>query len=413
MPVVTPPTVPEDEARQSDRFAQSFSFEGVAAGDGQPQGQPQGDGQQGQAPTPPSLNLPQIDTDRYSAPEKPKDKRNALAIMQALGAAGALFGAAGDDNLMTRVGAGLSGAGRKGVQQVDEEFAAKQKAFQDFMRKSQRFNTEQQTKEAQANFDAQLARFENQLAEDRIRLEDELDQPTKAEQELTRAKAETERAQGEKYREQGDAALMRARRSGAGTTDEELPDSPDELRSLKRQIDAEIQAVRSQIPSETNMMGEPKQPVLSRQLSERVANLAGQRARVQEKLRQMEQGSQPGQGGGNPGGRGQGGSRTDEIPQDQLFENRDTVFNQGGTVAPGQRGTSSAGQSGRSGGAGNQGGQGQQFQLPQQVEDNILEMAPSDVPLDSLRRDAAMVMSDTTKFEPADFEQAYGFNPFR
>lgn len=381
MPVITPPTT---RAEESERFAQSFAFEGV--------GQPQGDGQPGEAPTPPSIDLPRIDTDQYSAPERPTGKRQALALMQALGAAGAVAGASGDDALMTRVGAGLSSAGRKGVQQIDEEFAAKQKAFQDFMRESRRFNLQQQTKEEQARFDTEMARYES-----------ELDQPTAAEEALTDEEAETERARQEKYREQGDAAIMRAKKYGSGSNrrDEELPDNPDDLRSLKRQLDAEIKAVRNQIPTDTNMMGEPRRPVLSRQLSERVANLTGQRARIQEKLRQME-------------GTQQGDPSTQEVREfsqgagqamDDMYNDAARSLNNGGAVAPGRRGT-------QEGSGGGQGGQGQ-FQLPAQVEERIRENAPPDVPVDSLRKAASMVMSDTTQYEPADFQRAFGFNPFQ
>ena len=432
MPTVYPPTTPADESDESpDGFENRFTFEeslGPAgtSGDGQPSSTDA-------PPEPPSLDLQTMDLSQAEAPSKPTDKRNALALMQALGAAGTAFGAASDSGLLTSVGAGLAQGGRQGVQQVDQQFARKQKAYEEFLREGRKFNLNQRNQERQARYDQQLARYESQLAGRRqeqareeefqnqmelIERRDELDEPSDLEQQLTRAEGNTEQAQAKKYQRQGKAAMERARRTG-GRDEEDLPTDPQQLRQMREQLQAEVSSYERYMREKerTTPMGELENRTLMRQLSTQVADRLATISSIERRLQQME--------GQNSQGARQGGQGGQGVPEQDLMQNRDTVFNEGGAAAPGQgrqrptapADTAASGQSGASTPRDLSGDVAPELRrrVMQEIpEGDSMTIEGQRYPTRQVALNAIpLVESDTTSFDAQRFRDKFGFNPFQ
>lgn len=374
---------------------------------------------------PPEVEFPRVNTDRFEAPERNTDRRRTMALLQLAGAAGSLFGAAGDSSMLTSIGAGLSAAGDRGVDRVDEQFRQKQKAYQDFLQRSREFN--RQAKLAESQSEARRTRQLLQNRQDRQearrdrQLERELDQPSDLERRMQEQELDKLEAQTATEREQAETQRARQedlRREETSTTPsssfDDLPDNTQDLRSLRSQLEAQADALRQEMPTGMRGFGpnrEPTQPVLRRQLSERIATKRAQIAAVEAKLAEREaagQGQQQRQQG-QPRGDGQAGTAP-PIPEGQVTT-QPSVFNQGGAAAPGGGQGRGQGQRQRQGG---QGQGGQQRQLSERQIQGIVQQAPDSTTAsrEEIVGAARAVLSEETPFSPRDFEDAYGFNPF-
>lgn len=425
MPIIGSPATADDEPDDDPTPA----FEVPTA----PLAVPGGDGAPNRTgrtrPVPEPVDFPEINTARFERPERNTDRRNALALMQLAGAAGSLFGAAGDNNMLTAIGAGISSAGRQGVQTIDEQFRQKQKAFQQFLQDAREFNRQSRLAEAEARAISQRQRRERQFERTQSQLdrelERELDQPTEVERRLNeleadlteaRVRTEQEQAETQEARQANIRAETQQTRTGGQpqSSFDDLPDDPQQLRSLRTQLEAQADALRSEMPTGMRGFGpnrEPTQPVLRRQLSERIATKRAQIAAIEAKLSELEasQGGQGGRGGGrgNQGGQGAGSAGP--------VTTQPSVFNQGAAGAPGgttrQSGQQTGQQSGRQDADQDR---DQQRQLTEAQVQGLVRMAPDTTTASAkeLRSAAEAVLSDTTQFTPADFEAAYGFNPF-
>lgn len=425
MPIIGSPATADDEPDDDP-----MSFEVPTA----PLEMPGGDGAPGRTgrtnPVPNPVDFPEINTANFDRPERNTDRRQTLALMQLAGAAGSLFGAAGDNNMLTAIGAGISSAGRRGVQTIDEQFRQKQKAYQQFLQDAREFNRQSRLAEAEAtarrrrnqrerDFTRSQNEAERQLRRDLNEPSDIERQIQEFERDLTKAQVKTEQEQAET--EEARQANIRAEtdqtRAGGQpqSSFDDLPDDPRQLRSLRTQLEAQADALRSEMPTGMRGFGpnrEPTQPVLRRQLSERIATKRAQIAAIEAKLSELEAGQ------GGQGGRGGGGGRNDAGNAGPVTT-QPSVFNQGAAAAPGgatrQTGTQTRQQTGQQSGRQDADqDRGQQRQLSEAQVRGLIQAAPdtTTASAEELREAAESVLSDTTGFTPADFEAAYGFNPF-
>lgn len=433
MPIIGSPATSDDEPDDP------MSFQIPAA----PLEMPGGDGAPGRTgrtnPAPNPVDFPEINTANFDRPERNTDRRQTLALMQLAGAAGSLFGAAGDNNMLTAIGAGISSAGRRGVQTIDEQFRQKQKAYQQFLQDAREFNRQSRLAEAEATarrrrnqrereFTRSQNEAERQLRRDLNEPSDIERQIQEFERDLTEAQVRTEQEQAET--EEARQANIRAEtdqtRAGGQpqSSFDDLPDDPRQLRSLRTQLEAQADALRSEMPTGMRGFGpnrEPTQPVLRRQLSERIATKRAQIAAIEAKLSEVEagQGGQQGQSRQQQGGRGGGRGTSQNAGNAGPVTTQPSVFNQGAAAPPGgatrQTGTQTRQQTGQQSGRQDADqDRGQQRQLSEAQVRGLIQAAPdtTTASAEELRVAAESVLSDTTDFTPADFEAAYGFNPF-
>jgi hypothetical protein len=423
MPIIGSPATADDEPDDDP-----MSFEVPTA----PLEMPGGDGAPGRTgrtnPVPNPVDFPEINTSRFERPERNTDRRQTLALMQLAGAAGSLFGAAGDNNMLTAIGAGISSAGRRGVQTIDEQFRQKQKAYQQFLQDAREFNRQSRLAEAEATARRRRNRrerqFERSQNEAQRQLRRDLNEPSgierqiqEFERDLTEAQVKTEKEQAET--EEARQASIRAEtdqtRAGGQpqSSFDDLPDDPRQLRSLQTQLEAQADALRSEMPTGMRGFGpnrEPTQPVLRRQLSERIATKRAQIAAIEAKLSELEAGQ---------GGRGGGQGTSQNAGNAGPVTTQPSVFNQGAAAAPGgatrQTGTQTGQQTNQQSGRQDADqDRGQQRQLSEAQVRGLIQAAPdtTTASAEELRVAAERVLSDTTDSTPADFEAAYGFNPF-
>ena len=423
MPSISTPTQAlEAQQRDQEQLGQSFAFED-GPGSGQQSSGGGASGQNASGGGPPSLDLPRVQTN-VQRPERDTERRDLMRLVQGLGALGTVAGAASDSSLATSVASGLTSGARQSMQRQEESFQRELGAYEEFVRSARQENRARRRAEAQADYKQSLSQYEleqeqkqeraliDQRSENRreeARLEDRLDEPSETEKAYQRSRADYYDARADYYSD-------RPTSSGSGDEDA-IPDDPDalnrELETTNRQINA-MQSRYNEVP--TNVYGEPDQ-VRQRQIGRQIDALIKRRETLQTELERMQSGTRQGASGYTEG---------------EMTENRDTVFSGGQSAsqgpatpaaAPGRQSRPDQGparQDSTQQAGGQQRGQGQQNrprdasdQVPAELRTRILDEMPSDVDVREALNAAALVQSDTTDLTPAEFERAYGFNPFR
>ena len=347
-------------------FGQRFSFAGApgATANGGTASQATATGATAtggaQEPSPPTLDLPRVQTD-VERPQRNQERRNLQTLVQALGAAGAVAGAAGDSTLMTSIGAGLTEGAGQAQRRSEEQFQKRLRGYEQFVRDARQANRQLRRAEAEAEYEAALADYkldrqrqqagrQFQRKKELERLRAELDEPSDMEKAVTRAKRDYYEAGADKRRAgarenlldaEAAAALAEKRRRTGGEEGEDRPS----MDKLNRQLvetgramsttATQLEAARQKLSEmengemvETDSRRDLVQDRIGR-LQEKLDGLQREQARITAQINQRggaegEVAARGTGGGGQPGGdqqsrsqgRGDGGqSESDPIRQ--------------------------------------------------------------------------------------------------
>jgi hypothetical protein len=415
-------------------MGQRFTFAGAPDDGGRRSPASEGGAQaRANEPTRPTLDLPRVQTD-VERPERGTERRNLQRLVQGLGALGAVAGAVGDSTLMTAVGAGLAQGAGQAQTRSEQRYQQRLSSYEQFVRGARKANRQRRRAEAEAEYEAALADYKldrqasqaEQQFERKKELEEmraELDQPSETEKAVQRAKEDYYEAGATKRRaaaeaEEAQAGYYDRRPTTGGEGD--LPSTPKDVERELATVKSQIQALRSryqQVP--TGRYGQPDQ-VRQRQVGQQIDNLIKRR----EALKARQARLQNGQSGGQ------------QIPEEDLTENRETFMNQPapvqGATAPGREGAGANANGNRpTAPADTPASQQDTRQRPTDVSDQVsgrmrrrvLQNIPEDDTTTykgerySTRQVALnaipLVQSDTTTYTPEKFRQRFGFNPFQ